>query len=337
MLSDLINRLQSRRHLTVSEMEAAFEIVLNPSSSAEEVSSFLIALRDKGETAEEVEGAVRALDKQVRPIYCHTQDLLDTCGTGGDQKNTFNISTATAFVVAGAGVAVAKHGNRAVSSRSGSADVLKALGINIEAAPDLVSTCIEKIGIGFLFAPLYYPILKSVAPIRKKIGTKTIFNLLGPLLNPLHAQRQVVGVYHPDLLPIVAEVLKKRGLISAAVVHGCDGMDEVTLAGKTQICFLKKGQMSSEIFDPRSVGYDYCDAADLAGGSAEDNAKRLRQTLKGHSQPIDHCVHLNAALALRVSGKADDWKQAVLMAQQSVSSGAAYQKLEALIEMTNRV
>ncbi|MDO8520124.1 MAG: anthranilate phosphoribosyltransferase [Deltaproteobacteria bacterium] len=324
------------QNLTAAEMESRMEEIFSGKLSDVEIIRFLTLLRDKKETAEEVAGAVTALRKKAIRLPCKSRDVMDTCGTGGDGKNTFNISTAAAFIVAGAGVPVAKHGNRAVSSRAGSADVLKALGVNVEASADCVARCVDEVGIGFLFAPLYHPAFKAVAGARKTIGTKTIFNILGPLLNPAGAKKQVIGVYEKRLLPLVAETLLKLGAESAAVVHGEDGLDEVSMAAPTRIYFLKEGKIREEIFSPRDVGYAFCKPEDLAGGDAEENAKRLRRVLKGHSLPLDHCVHLNAALAILVYGAARDFKDALLKAQGSVSSGKAYEKLEALIEMTNK-
>ncbi len=330
-----LDKLSRGEGLTALEMQGAMAEILSGNIKERDIIAWLTFLRDKGESSDEIKGAVQALQKKALKLSLKTRDVIDTCGTGGDQKDTFNISTAAAFVLAGAGITVAKHGNRAVSSRSGSADVLKACGVNVDAPPEIVARCVDEIGIGFLFAPLYHSSLKTVAEARKKIGTKTIFNILGPLLNPAGAKRQVIGVYDQRLLPLMVQVLKELGSASAAVVHGGDGLDEVTLTTTTTIFLLKNGKISEEIFDPRSVGYPYCLPQDLQGGEAAQNAHRLRKMLKGHSQPIDHCVHLNAALAIRVAGKTDDMREALLMVQESISSGKAYQKLEALVEMTN--
>lgn len=335
MLDSYIIQLSHKKDLTASQIEQSLELFLLGKASEDQMVQFLTLLRDKGETAEEIKGAVLALRKQAVSLPCKTKDVIDTCGTGGDEKNTFNISTASAFIVAGAGIPVAKHGNKGVSSRSGSADVLKACGVNIDASPKKVARCVDEIGIGFLFAPVYHSALKGVAAARKKIGTKTIFNILGPLLNPAGAKKQVIGVYAERLLPLVISVLNDLGTESAAVVHGDDGLDELTLTTTSKITFLRHGKITTEVFDPRLIGYPFCQPQDLLGGTAEENAKRLKKMLKGHSQPIDHCVHLNAALAIRVSGKTDDTREALLIAQESISSGRAYEKLEALIEMTN--
>lgn len=336
-LTDCIQKLTKKIDLSSSEMEQAMEEMLSGRASEEEMITFLISLRDKKESVEEIKGAVTALRKRAVKLPCKTEDVMDTCGTGGDAKQTFNISTAAAFVVAGAGIPVAKHGNRAVSSKSGSADVLRALGVNVDASPEVVARCVDEVGIGFLFAPHYHATLKVVAGVRQKIGTKTIFNILGPLLNPACAKKQVIGVYDPRLLPIVASVLNDLGSLSAAVVHGDDGLDEVTMTTATKIVYLKEGRLSESTFSPEQVGYPLCTLEELQGGGPEVNAARLKKMLKGHSQPVDHCVHLNAALAIQVYGKTDDFKDALLMAQESISSGRAYQKLEALVELSNEI
>lgn len=318
------------KDLTSDQMQVALVGLLDPKAKEVDMINFLTSLRDKPESAEEIKGAVLKLREMMVKLPIKEMEVLDTCGTGGDQKKSFNISTAVAFVVAGAGIAVAKHGNRAVSSRSGSADVLRALGINVDASPERVARSIEEIGIGFLFAPNFHPALKAVASARKKIGTKTIFNILGPLLNPANAAYQVIGVYSERLLGIVPQVLSELGSKRVAVVHGSDGMDELTLTGLSEIAWLRDGRIEREKFDPKMVGYEHCKPSELEGGSPEENAHRLRLCLKGHSEAIDHCVHLNAALAIQVSGRADNFKEALLMAQESISSGKAYQKLEEL-------
>ncbi len=335
MFQEILKKLEGREALNSSAMEESMNAILSGNISEADSIRFLTLLRDKGETVEEIKGAVLAIRSKATNLSLKNKEVIDVCGTGGDGKNTFNISTAVAFVLAGAGIVVAKHGNRAVSSQSGSSDVLKAIGVNIDASPELVARCIDEIGVGFLFAPLYHSALKTVAEARKKIGTRTLFNIIGPMLNPAGAKKQVIGVYENRLRPLVAQVLKELGSQTVAVVHGADGLDEVTLAGKTNITFLKNGQITEEIFDPKSVGYDLCKSEDLVGGDSATNAKRLKKVLKGHSEPIDHCVHLNAALALRVAGKTDDWREALLIVQESISSGRAYEKLEELIEMTN--
>ncbi len=333
-LSDFTTELIKGQNLSSDQMRLIMDELLSGHCSDEEIASFLAALRDKGETIDEITGAVLALREKLPPLNPKYSDVIDVCGTGGDGKNTFNISTAVAFVVAGAGIQVAKHGNKAVSSASGSADILKELGVNIEASPACMLTCVDQLGIGFFYAPLYHGALKNVAKARQLLKTKTIFNILGPLLNPMQAKKQVIGVYDFKLLKIMTQVLAELGSTHVSVVHGRDGLDEVTMTGKTDISHLRDGKISTEVFDPVDVGYKPCTPEDLKGGTKAQNAKRLRLVLKGHSEPLDHCVHLNAALAILVSGKADNWKEALLVVQQSISSGKAYQTLEQLIEMT---
>ena len=242
----------------------------------------------------EITGAVTYLRNHGEKANCQSTDIIDCCGTGGDQKNTFNISTAVSFVLAGGGCKVAKHGNRALSSRSGAADVLSALGVRIDAPKETMAHCIDSIGIGFLFAPEYYPLMKQVGPVRKKLGHRSIFNILGPLLNPAGAKRQLIGVFGGWLTETMCSVLKQLGTESAVVVHAKDGYDEFSLTGLNQVSRLSQGSIENFDFDPRESGYDFCRPEDLLGGSAEENAERLRKCLKGHSMPLDHMVHINA-------------------------------------------
>lgn len=323
-------KIKKGKHLTTEESARVMNDILHDRLSENDIYDFLVALKNKGETVDEIWGFVKEL-KAVATPFGPAVDAIDVCGTGGDLKNTFNISTATAFILAGCGLKVAKHGNRAVSSRSGSSDVLAALGVNIEASPQVSAHCLDKVGLAFLWAPLYHPALKKVAAVRQKIG-KTVFNILGPLLNPASVKRQVIGVYDSALQELFPGILQKLGTTHAAIVHGSDGLDELTLTGPSTIVWFESGITRKEIFDPRSVGYDSCLPQDLEGGDAAENAKRLRRVLKGHSEPIDHCVHLNAALAVMVAGLANDFCGALLKVQESVSSGRAYNKLEQLIE-----
>lgn len=336
MIQSFIQQLENKKSLQKNDMQKIMDEITLGKVHHGDLVHFLKALRDKGASVEEIEGAVLSLRNRVAVADILDEDLLDTCGTGGDGKGSFNISTAAAFVLAGAGVKIAKHGNRAVSSKSGSADVLRSLGVNVDASMEQVKGCIKDLGIGFLFAPLYYPAMKHVAQARAEIGTKTIFNILGPLLNPVGAKKQVIGVYDEKLMVPMAEVLRNLGSVRVALVHGSDGLDEITLTGKSTIVHLDKGKITSETFDPKSIGYDYCAESDLLGGSSEENALRLKRVLKGHSQPIDHCVHINAAIGLIVAGHAVSFVEAILKVQQSISSGRAYEKLEALIEYTNK-
>lgn len=334
MILEIIQKLKNKTDLSLDEIKSFLSDLIKGNLDEDQIIQVLTLLRDKKESSQEILGAAQFLRSQMTSIQLQSKEAIDNCGTGGDGKNTFNISTAAAFIVAGAGIPVAKHGNRAVSSKAGSSDILQACGLNLDIPIQKMAEAVDTIGIGFLFAPYYHPALKVVAPIRQKIKTKTIFNCLGPLLSPAQVSRQVIGVYHKRLLPIFAEVLQSLGSKSAAIVHAHDGLDEITLTTKTDITFLCEGEIKTEIFDPQSVGYNYCSENDLRGGNAEENALRMKRVLKGHSMPLDHCVHLNAALAILVSGKVASFKDALLMVQESISSGKAYQKLEELIDFT---
>ena len=276
-------------------------------------------------------GAVQFLKERGQSIQCQTQ-VVDCCGTGGTQKSTFNFSTAVSFVLAGGGAHVAKHGNKAATSPSGSADVLKELGVNILADPQIMISAIDEIGVGFLFAPSFYPLMGKVAPLRKQIGQKTIFNILGPLLNPASAKHQLMGVFDVKYVRLVAEVLKELGSKRVIVVHSEDGLDEFSLTANNHVAFLNDGEISEFIWDPRESGYEYCAAQDLQGGEPKANALRLKQVLKGHSKPLDHMVHLNAAWGFVAAGLAESFMDGLILAQQSISSGSAYQCLEKLVE-----
>jgi anthranilate phosphoribosyltransferase len=318
-----------------NNIEDVFHDIFSEQLSPEEIRAYLIDLHKKGESAEDIEGAVRFLRKNGEQAICHQTDLIDCCGTGGDQKNTFNISTAVGFVLAGAGCHVAKHGNVAISSQSGSADVLKALGINLAATKEVMINAIDDVGIGFLYAPAFYPLLKKVAQIRKSIPHRTIFNLLGPMLNPARAKKQVIGVFDKKYTSIMRDVLAALGSESVAIVSAADGTDEFSLCCDNIVSRWHENEKTDFIFDPRQAGYPYCQQEDLKGGTAEENADRLRKCLKGHSEPVDHVVHINAAWGLLVARKTDVFLEAMLMAQDSISSGRAYQKLEELVKITN--
>lgn len=334
MIKDAIELLKAQTSLSRQQSQEIFATLFNDAATDALITEFLIALYKKGETKDEVLGAIDFLKEQGETANCETKELIDCCGTGGDKKNTFNISTAVSFVLAGAGCSVAKHGNKAVSSQSGSADVLTALGIDVMTPKEKMVQAIDEIGIGFLFAPLFYPLMKKMGPIRKTIPHRTIFNILGPLLNPAQAQAQLVGVFSKNLTQLYAEVLKELGCHSAVIVHAENGMDEFSLSCNNHVVWLRDGQIESFVFDPRESGYDYCDESELIGGTSAQNAARLRQTLKGHSQAVDHVVHINAAWGLMAAGKAVDFKDGLLLAQDSVSSGRAYHKLEALAQFT---
>jgi len=321
--------------LTEEEMIAVMTQIMEGKVDRSFLGAFLTALRMKGETISEITGAARVMRQKAETLNVSGDNAVDTCGTGGDGANTFNISTTVAFVAAGAGIMVAKHGNRAVSSRSGSADVLKCLGVNIEADKSVVERCLRETGIGFLFAPTLHKAMKHAADVRRELGFRTIFNLLGPLTNPAGVKAQVVGVFDPKWTAPLAHVLHKLGCRRAFVVHGDDGLDEITLTGSSQIAELSQGEVKEYGLDPTELGLDLCSADDLKGGEVEDSAKIVRELLDGAGGPRRDIVLLNAAAALTAAGKAGDFKQGLDVARQSIASGAARQKLKDLCRVSN--
>jgi anthranilate phosphoribosyltransferase len=272
--------------------------------------------------------------EKARRVHVYSKTVLDTCGTGGDQKGTFNISTTCAFVVAGAGVPVAKHGNRSVSSQSGSADVLGALGVKVDAAKECVEACIDKLGIGFLFAPLLHEAMKYAVQPRRDIGIRTIFNLLGPLTNPAMATHQLLGLYSGELVGTIAHVLKNLGSARAMVVHGIEGLDEISLCGPTQVAELRDGQVKEYVIEPEVLGLTTCRLEDLRGGSAEESAAVVRSVLQGNKGAPRDVVLLNSGAALYVGGKAPSIEDGMHLAAESIDSGRAQEKLEGLVQMT---
>lgn len=323
----------SGKELSEEEMMGAMTEIMDGKVGDTQLAAFLTALQFKNVTVSEIVGAARVMRDKAEKV--NAKDSVDTCGTGGDGADTFNISTTVAFVVAGAGVRVAKHGNRAVSSKSGSADVLKYLGVNIDASLPTVERCIEEVGIGFLFAPLMHKAMKHAAAVRKELGFRTIFNLLGPLTNPANSQAQVLGVFDSKWVTPLAEVLRELGSRHALVVHGFDGLDEITLTGETQIAELKNGKVNNFSFDPKEFGYSLCSVADLKGAEPETNAEIMREILNGSSGPKTDIVVLNAAAAIYVGGKADSIEKGILVATNSIESGAALKKLEELCRVSN--
>src|SRR5688572_28213766 len=289
----------------------------------------------KGETVEEITGAARVMREKAHRVNVGSKMVLDTCGTGGDQKGTFNISTTAAFVLAGAGVNVAKHGNRSVSSQSGSADVLGALGVKVDAPRERVEQCIAKIGIGFLFAPLLHEAMKYAVQPRRDIGIRTIFNILGPLTNPAMASHQLIGIYSVQLVGVIAHVLKNLGSVRAMVVHGLEGLDEISLSGPTKIAELRDGQVKEYAIEPDEFGLKRCRVEELHGGSADQSAVIVRDVLDGKAGPTRDVVLLNSGAALYVSARATTIQDGIRLAAESIDSGKARQKLAQLVEMTN--
>ncbi len=334
MIQQAIARLVERQDLSREEMAQVMDEVADGGATPAQVGAFLAALRLKGETVDEIAGAAQVMRARVDHVHVGRDVFVDTCGTGGDGRNTFNISTTAAFVVAGAGVTVAKHGNRAVSSKSGSADVLAALGVNVDASKEIVERCLEEVGIGFLFAPRLHPAFKAVAGIRRELGVRTVFNLLGPLANPAGARYQVLGVYEPRWVPIIGGVLAALGAAHAFVVHG-EGLDEIAITGMTHVCEVKGGACERFAMVPEDIGLRRYPEAEIAGGDAERNARILRDVLSGQKGAPRDAVLANAAAALVCSGTAQTLKEGVRIAERSIDGGAAADKLARLIAATN--
>jgi anthranilate phosphoribosyltransferase len=333
-LKPLIAKVADGNALTRDEARSAFEILMSGEATPSQIGGFLMALRVRGETVDEIAGAVSVMRAKMLPVEAPA-DAMDIVGTGGDAKGTHNISTCTAFVVAGAGVPVAKHGNRALSSRSGAADVLAALGVKIELAPEQVSRCIAEAGIGFMFAPGHHAAMKHVGPTRMELGIRTIFNLLGPLSNPAGVKRQLLGVFSPRWVEPLAEVLRDLGTERAWVVHGAGGADEITLAGSNQVTELRDGKIRSFELAPGEIGLPSAPIEALRGGDAELNAAALRAVLQGDTSPYADVVLANAAAALVIAGRADDLASGLGLAKTSIDEGAARERLERLVAVSN--
>ena len=332
ILTDLrgaIAKVASGKSLSQDEAVEAFELVMSGAATPAQIGGLLMAMRVRGETVDEIAGATRAMRAKVLPVRA-PEGAIDTCGTGGDGKGTFNVSTCTAFVVAGAGVPVAKHGNRAISSRSGSADVLRELGVNIEASPETISRCIAKCGLGFMFAPAHHAAMRHVAAIRTELSTRTIFNLLGPLANPAGAKFQIVGVFGKEWVEPIAQVLALLGTERAWVVHGSDGLDELTTTGVSDVAVVDDGRVATFRISPRNAGLPEAKPEDLTGGNAMENAAQICAVLGGLKGPFRDIVLLNAAAALLVAGKAQSLRDGVALAAESIDSGEALAVLDAL-------
>lgn len=335
MIKEAIEKVAKRINLTEAETRKVFEEIMSGLASPDEITRFLKALRDKGETIEEITGAAKVMLEKSNRVDAGL-DLIDTCGTGGSGINTFNISTTAAFVVAGCGVKVAKHGNRSASCMCGSADVLEALGVKIESSPEMVRRSIMEIGIGFIFAPLFHAATKHAAKPRKDIGTRTIFNILGPLSNPAGVSGQVIGVYDEKLTEVLAHVLKNLALKKALVVCGADKLDEITITGSTKVTELNDGNIKTYYINPGEFGIKKAGLKDIKGGDALENAEITLSILKGERGPKRDIVLLNTAAALMVASKAKDFKEGIKMAEDAIDSGKALEKLNKLIELTNK-
>ena len=336
MIKEAIKKVVEGKELGRKEMIACMDEIMSGQATPAQIGSFITALRLKGETVEEITGAAIVMREKATRIEVGGALVVDTCGTGGSGKNIFNVSTASAFVVSGAGLKVAKHGNRGVSSQCGSADVIKALGVNIDIGPDKVKECIEKVGIGFLFAPLFHGAMKYAIGPRREIGIRTIFNILGPLTNPAGANCQVIGVYRQELTELLANVLKNLGTKRAFVVHGEDGLDEITITDKTKISELNNGKVKTYNVKPQDFGVRSAKLADIkGGGNVDDNTIIVNEILAGRKGAQQDIVLVNASAALVAGGLALDFKKGVKMARASIESGKAKEKLDQLVKFTN--
>lgn len=331
---DQIRRVVGGGDLALDDMREAVGAIMDGQATPAQVAALLVALHLKGETADEIAGAAAAMRSHAIRVPATRRPIIDVCGTGGDASGTFNISTAVAFVVAGAGVTVAKHGNRAMSSRCGSADVLEALGVRIDAPPETAAAALDAHGIAFLFAQAYHPAMRHVAPVRREIGVRTLFNVIGPLSNPAGAHRQIVGVPRPELLGLVATALARLGCERAAVVHGCGALDELSLAGPNLVAEWTGQAVIEYVVDPASLGMEITPNDALAGGDAARNAVLVRSVLGGDPGPHRDVVALNAGLALVIAGIATDLSAGIALAYSVIDDGRARAKLEALVEAT---
>ena len=331
MIQQAIGRLLDGHDLDPAEARAAMDEIMSGEATPSQTAGFLIALRAKGESADEIAGCAEAMRAHVVPVTPDRDDLVDTAGTGGDGARTLNISTAAALVAAAAGAAVAKHGNRAVSSASGSADVLEALGFELELEPDRIAQSIDELGFGFIFAPAHHPGFRHAAPVRRELGVRTVFNVLGPLTNPAGARAQIVGVYSPELVPVIAEVLQRLGTRRAFVVHGAGGIDELSPAGPNLVYEVANGLVRERTIDPLELGVARCAPEDLRGGAPEENAAAVRRVLDGEPGPHRDAVLLNAAGAIAAAGHADDLAGGLAIAAEAVDAGVAAERLDRLV------
>ncbi len=349
MLKQAIQKVVNRSNLTEQEMEAAMDVIMSGQATPAQIGAFITALRLKGETVEEITGAARVMRRKATRIQADNtivnvdrdeinldlETIVDTCGTGGDGTNTFNVSTTTAFVVAGCGLRVAKHGNRSVSSLCGSADVIESLGVNLDVSPAVVEKCLNEVGIGFLYAPALHGAMKYAIGPRREIGIRSIFNILGPLTNPAGANVQVLGVYDEGLTPVLAEVLHNLGSRSAFVVYGEGRLDEISIIGKTQLSELKNGQVTTYSIQPEDFGLPRADLADIRGGDAQKNAGIVLSVLQGEHGARRDMVLLNAAAALVAAGRASDFREGITQAGEAIDTGRAMEKLEGMKAITN--
>ena len=334
---EALNRLIERREIFHDEMLSIMRQIMSGQLTPVQMAGIIIGLRVKGETVEEIAAAAQVLRELSAKVDASGEShLVDTCGTGGDGTHTFNISTTSAFVAAAAGAKVAKHGGRSVSSSCGSADVLEALGVNLNLNPEQVAQSIRQVGIGFMFAPSHHSAMKHAAPVRKELGVRTLFNILGPLTNPAGAKNQLLGVFHHDLVGIQARVLQTLGSRHALVVHGLDGLDEISISGKTEVAELKNGKVKEYTIDPIRFGFKLAPLEAIQAKSAIESKNMLLSVLDNKTGPARDIVMLNSGAAIYVSGLADNMEQGVRKAEEAIASGAARAKLNQLIEFSNR-
>jgi anthranilate phosphoribosyltransferase len=334
MIQNALSQLLDGKDLSRDDARRVMDTIMSGEATPAQIGGFLVALRLKGETAAEIAGAAEAMRSHVVAVQPKRDDLVDTAGTGGDGGKTFNISTAAALVAAAAGAGVAKHGNRSVSSQSGSADVLEALGFQLELTPERIAESIDSLGFGFMFAPTHHPAMKHAGPVRRELAARTIFNVLGPLTNPAGARAQVVGVYSPLLVPVIADVLAQLEARRAFVVHGAGGIDELSPAGPNLVCEVVEGTVTRREIDPLELGVPRCDPDELRGGGAEENAQRIREVFHGGNGGRRSAILLNAAGAIAAGGHAADLKEGLEIAREALESGAAAARLDRLIEFS---
>ncbi|MFN3814331.1 MAG: anthranilate phosphoribosyltransferase [Aquificaceae bacterium] len=337
-MKEFLQKVSDFENLTESEIKDVIKDIVEGRATDAQIGAFIMGLKMKGESVEEISGAAKLFRELANKVeVSKSEELVDTCGTGGDRSGTFNVSTVTAFVLSGAGVKIAKHGNRSVSSRSGSADLLEYMGAKIDLGPQQVKTMIEELGIGFMFAPIYHPAMKRVVGPRKEVGIRSLFNLLGPLSNPAGARKQLIGVFSEKLVDKMAHALKSIGVISAIVVHGKDGLDEVSVSSPTLIAQMEKGEVTLYEFVPEDVGFKRYPLEYICVSGVEESAKIALSVLKGEPSPAYYMVLLNSMFGMIVSGKTEDRKTALDMAKESIHSGKAYEKLQKFVEFSKKL
>lgn len=337
MMQQAIDKVIRNQHLTEMEMTEVMELIMEGEATPAQIGGILTALRMKGETVQEITGCARVMRKKALKVDIQDCYAIDTCGTGGDKSNTFNISTAVAFVAAAAGVTVVKHGNRSISSQSGSADVLEALGVNINLNPKEVQQCVQRLNLGFMFAPHFHQAMKHALGPRRELGVRTIFNILGPLTNPANVHGQVLGVFDPDLTEVMAEVLRELGVQRAMVVHGLDGLDEITTTTETKVSELKDNTVTTYYLSPGRFHFPMANKKDLEGGTPAENAAIIQSIFKGEREARRNMVLINAGAAIYIGKQANTLEEGVRKAEEVVDLGLALQKLNQLIKLSREL